>query len=59
MAKIQSPRLTNATPQYNPDQINQMIRTLEQMILTLNTNFTQESEDKTTAQSWFMMRGDC
>lgn len=59
MAKIQSPRLTNATPEYSPDQINQMIRTLEQMILTLNTNFTQESENQTTAQAWFMMQGGC
>ena len=57
MAKIDLPRLPDAEVQYSQTQFDQMIRVLEQMILTLNTNYQPiVSEDKAEAEIWFMMR---
>ena len=54
MAKLDQPRLANATPQYTPAQLDQIIRTLEQMVLQLNNTFTQDTQDIAEAQTWFM-----
>ena len=57
MAKIDLPRLPDAEVQYSQTQFDQMIRVLEQMILSLNTNYQPiVSENKTEAETWFMMR---
>ncbi len=56
MAKLDQPRLANATIEYSQTQIDQIIRTLEQMVQQLNNTFTQDAEDKAEAQTWFMMR---
>lgn len=55
MAKLDQPRLANATPQYNQQQMDQIIRTLEQMVLQLNNTFTQDVQDIAEAQNWFMI----
>ena len=55
MAKLDQPRLANATPQYNQQQMDQIIRTLEQMVLQLNNTFTQDAQDIAEAQNWFMI----
>jgi hypothetical protein len=40
---------------YSAEQINQLIRSLEQIILQLNSTYTPVvSEDKDQAQTWFM-----
>ena len=54
MAKLDQPRLANATPQYSQQQMDQIIRTLEQMVLQLNNTFTQDTQDIAEAQTWFM-----
>ena len=60
MSKIPQPRLANATPQYSAEQINQIIRTLEQIIQQLNSNFTQEVQDINEAEAWFFInQGGC
>jgi len=60
MAKLNQPRLANATPEYTPEQLNQIIRTLEQMVQQLNSTFTQDVQDTLEAQTWFYMtRGGC
>jgi len=60
MSKIPQPRLANATPQYSAEQINQIIRTLEQIIQQLNSNFTQEVQDINEAEAWFfIIQGSC
>jgi alpha-ketoglutarate-dependent taurine dioxygenase len=60
MAKLDQPRLANATPEYTPEQLNQIIRTLEQMVLQLNNTFTQDVQDTNEAQAWFFItRGGC
>ena len=55
MAKLDQPRLANATPQYSQQQMDQIIRTLEQMVLQLNNTFTQDVQDISEAQNWFMI----
>jgi hypothetical protein len=56
MAKIERPRLANATPEYNQQQIDQIIRTLEQIVQGLNSTFTVEAENKGEAEAWYMAR---
>ncbi len=55
MSKITNVRLPNAVSSgYSPEQMNQLIRSLEQIILQLNATYTAvTSEDKDQAQTWF------
>ena len=54
MAKITITRLPNATPDYQASQIDQILRLLEQIILSLNTTYAQDIEDKSAGRSWFI-----
>ena len=56
MAKITNVRLPNgAAPEYSPEQTDQLIRSLEQIVLALNTNYTPiVSQDTAAAYTWFM-----
>ena len=56
MAKLDQPRLANATSEYNQQQMDQIIRTLEQMVLQLNNTFTQDVQDVNEAQAWYFIR---
>jgi alpha-ketoglutarate-dependent taurine dioxygenase len=56
MSKLDQPRLANATAEYNQQQMNQIIRTLEQMVLQLNNTFTQDVQDVNEAQAWYFIR---
>jgi CHASE3 domain sensor protein len=56
MAKLDQPRLANATVEYNQQQMDQIIRTLEQMVLQLNNTFTQDVQDANEAQAWYFIR---
>ena len=56
MAKLDQPRLANATAQYSQQQMDQIIRTLEQMVLQLNNTFTQDVQDANEAQAWYFIR---
>jgi CHASE3 domain sensor protein len=56
MSKLDQPRLANATPEYNQQQMDQIIRTLEQMVLQLNNTFTQDVQDANEAESWYFIR---
>jgi len=55
MSKITNVRLPNAaTGNYDPQQFNQLVRSLEQIILQLNSNYTPvTSENMIAASSWF------
>lgn len=55
MSKITNVRLPNATQSgYDPQQFNQLVRSLEQIILQLNNTYTPvTTEDKDQAQTWF------
>jgi len=56
MSKILNVRLPNATQSsYSPEQFDQLVRSLEQVIFQLNNTYTPVvSEDKDQAQTWFM-----
>jgi len=55
MSKIQNVRLPNAAAgDYNTEQFNQLVRSLEQIIFQLNATYTSYvSENKSTTRSWF------
>ena len=55
MSKITNVRLPNAASAgYDPSQINQLIRSLEQVILQLNSTYTPvTSENTLSANTWF------
>ena len=55
MSKITNTRLPNANPnEYSAEQFNQLVRTLEQIVLQLNTTYTPtETENKDQALTWF------
>lgn len=55
MSKILNVRLPNASPQYSPQQFDQLVRTLEQVVLQLNNTYTPVvTENKDQAQAWFL-----
>lgn len=56
MTKLNQPRLANATPEYSSAQLDQIIRTIEQMVLQLNNTFTQDVQDVNEAQAWYFIR---
>jgi len=55
MSKIANVRLPNAaTAQYSPEQFNQLVRSLEQVILQLNANYTPiVTQSASNTRSWF------
>jgi len=55
MSKITNVRLPNANQSgYDASQFNQLVRSLEQIILQLNSTYTPVvTEDKDQAQTWF------
>lgn len=60
MAKILNVRLPDASSvNYDPQKFNQLVRSLEQVILQLNTTYTPvTSENALSAVSWFESRGE-
>ena len=60
MSKITNVRLPNAaTGNYDPQQFNQLVRSLEQVILQLNSTYTPVTSENTLgALSWFESRGE-
>jgi hypothetical protein len=56
MSKITNVRLPSApSAEYSPQQFNQLVRSLEQVILQLNSTFEVTStENKDQAQTWFL-----
>jgi hypothetical protein len=59
MSKITNVRLPNAaTQQYSPEQFNQLVRSLEQVILQLNNTYSPiVTEDKDAAFTWYEAGG--
>ena len=58
MSKITNVRLPDAGAQYNQQQFNQLVRSLEQVILQLNSTYAPVSSENTQAAlSWFEAGG--
>ena len=55
MAQINIPRLPAAQDEYSKEQINQIIQTLDQLILLLNFSYTPEQlKNEDEALSWYL-----
>ena len=58
MSKINNVRLPNAAPRdYSPEQFNQLVRSLEQVILQLNSTYTPTTSENTAGASTWMAMG--
>jgi hypothetical protein len=58
MSKIQNVRLPDAaTGDYSPQQFNQLVRSLEQIVLQLNSSYTA-IPDQNVAASMLWMKGN-
>jgi hypothetical protein len=58
MSKINNVRLPNATQSgYDPQQFNQLVRSLEQVILQLNTTYTPVTSENTAGAATWMAMG--
>lgn len=54
MSKIFNVRLPNASPEYNAQQFDQLVRSLEQIVLQLNNTYTSiPDQNQAAAASWF------
>ena len=53
MSKITNVRLPNASPQYSPEQFNQLVRSLEQIVLQLNSTYGSVFDQNQAAAAWF------
>jgi hypothetical protein len=60
MSKIFNVRLPDAfSPNYDPQKFNQLVRSLEQIVLQLNNTYTPVTSENTLgALSWFEARGE-
>ena len=55
MAKITVPLLPQAREEYDQSQMAQLVQTLEQMILVLNTTYTPVTlGDEEEQRAWFL-----
>ena len=54
MAKLTITRLPNATEEYSPNQFDQMVALLDQIILLLNTNYQQDLKEETQSEALFL-----
>ena len=57
MSKINNVRLPNDSTQYSPEQFNQLVRSLEQVIFQLNSSYTPTTSDNTAAAATWMSAG--
>jgi hypothetical protein len=58
MSKINNVRLPNATQSgYDPQQFNQLVRSLEQIVLQLNTTYTPVTSENTAGAATWMAMG--
>jgi len=54
MSKILNVRLPNASAQYDPGQFNQLVRSLEQIVLQLNNTYgSVTDQNQAAAAAWF------
>jgi hypothetical protein len=54
MSKILNVRLPNASPQYSPQQFDQLVRSLEQVVLALNSSYgSTADQNQAGASTWF------
>ena len=53
MAKLTLQRFPDAPQEYDPRNLYELIRQLEEMIQQLNSSYTQDSLEEATRRAWF------
>ena len=53
MAKLTLTRFPDPRPEYDAQQSAELIRLLEELILQLNTQYTQDTQEEATRRAWF------
>ena len=56
MAKITITRFPDAPEEYNSRTISELSRLLEQLILQLNSTYTEDTQNTSEAEAWFFSR---
>mgnify|MGYP003676549649 FL=1 len=54
MARITITRFPNATEEYSPNQFDQMVQLLDQIIFLLNTNYQQDLKEESQSEAFFL-----
>ena len=54
MAQIVVGRLPQATPAYETQTFDTLVRELEQIVTQLNFSYQQQTKDENLARSWFV-----
>ena len=54
MAQIVVGRLPQATPKYETQTFDTLVRELEQIVTQLNFSYQQQTKDENLARSWFV-----
>ena len=57
MAKLTLQRFPDPRPEYDAQQSAELIRSLEELVQQLNTQYTQDTQEESTRRSWFFANG--
>ena len=54
MAKLTISRFPDPRPEYDSQQQAELVRQLEDLILQLNSSYTQDTQEESTRRAWFL-----
>ena len=54
MAKLTITRFPDPRPEYDQQQSAELIRLLEELVLQLNTQYTQDTQEESTRRAFFL-----
>ena len=57
MAKLTITRFPDHRDDYEREQFAELVRQLEDLVLQLNSSYTQDTQEESTRRSWFFSNG--
>ena len=57
MAKLTLSRFPDPRDDYEREQFAELVRQLEDLVLQLNSSYTQDTQEESTRRSWFFSNG--
>ena len=54
MAKLTLTRFSDPRDDYDREQFAELVRQLEDLILQLNSSYTQDTQEESTRRAWFL-----
>ena len=57
MAKLTLTRFPDPRDDYDREQFAELVRQLEDLIIQLNSSYTQDTQEESTRRSWFFSNG--